>query len=404
MAYTPLDPTVLTGVLNNQGTQATSANQVVHTGLLTTGNAVATVIMNDQGTLASAVQQAYTNSLLQSIYAQAGTVNGSLVTATLFSEQVGAANSIAVDVSGRLYNTVQHVINGNCSVTTQTSLDGSNWNDEHSVTQSALMSLVGMTKYIRAAATAGGTVTSLLMSSPPMGGNSAPTTSLSEGQFTGVISKTLNATTVFPVNNANSLGFQLTIPVGGMVAFEGSWDGLTWEASTFRQMGSDGYAASAHANEKWIGSCSTFNYIRFRTISAGSVDGSITGKFTYQQNTVEGIEHGPMPHRFGAFPHEVVTTIGTICVNQLLYQPEPQHLVTVTDIWLNAGGLTTVTLTESGTRPVFRCTLRPTAGAPFASMSYRVPVPFSGTGAPLMISNSAAQDVDIVVHLYESEL
>jgi len=81
MSYSPIDPTVLTGVLNNQGTQATSALQSQQVQLaqsgtsiagttnlyLANGNAIATVIMNDQGTLA-------TNATLQSVMNSLGTV------------------------------------------------------------------------------------------------------------------------------------------------------------------------------------------------------------------------------------------------------------------------------------------------------------------------------------------
>lgn len=83
MSYTPIDSNVLTGILNNQGTQATAAGQSVvinnqgtqaTSALQTTGNAIATVMMNDFGSLATATVQATANQRLASIYDAQGTI------------------------------------------------------------------------------------------------------------------------------------------------------------------------------------------------------------------------------------------------------------------------------------------------------------------------------------------
>lgn len=409
----------LTTIVNNQGSQATSDLQTTGNGiassllnstgtlatsaLQTTGNSTASAILNDFGTLATSSGQGITNAILQAIYIQAGTSAGSISTTTLFDTQVGSAISPAVDVTGRLYNTVQHVINGTCAVTTQTSLNGIHWNTESITNNSTVLSLSGLTKYVRASASSGGTVTSLLMSSPPLpaaqGASSAPAESI----FSGSISPSVGATFVLPVNNANTIGFHLIIPTNSEILFEGSWDGINWESATFRQMGVDGYASSSHQTENWIGSCATFNYLRWRTLSVGSTSGSIYGKTTYAPSTLEGIEHGAMPHRIGAYPHEVVEAIGTICTDQVIYTPDPRHRIVVSDIYLNADGNTTLTLSENGTRSIFRVRLRPTSGVPWVNIGYRVPVPFINSGTPLCLSNSATVNVDINIHLYETE-
>src|SRR5512143_219193 len=74
MSYTPIDPTVLIGVLNNQGTQATSAKQDTGISLAQNGTSSATVIMNDFGTAATAANQVTNTSVLTNIQNYQGTV------------------------------------------------------------------------------------------------------------------------------------------------------------------------------------------------------------------------------------------------------------------------------------------------------------------------------------------
>ena len=75
MAYSPIDPTVLTGVLNNQGTQATSAKQDTQIALEQNGNAIATVVMNDMGTLATSANQTTEIAALSALVNSQGTVH-----------------------------------------------------------------------------------------------------------------------------------------------------------------------------------------------------------------------------------------------------------------------------------------------------------------------------------------
>jgi len=227
---------------------------------------------------------------------------------------------------------------------------------------------------------------------------------LTEAYFSGSIPPALDAVFSIPLHSANGIGFYVVVPTNGAVAFEGSRDGAIWDAVTLREQGAHGYSAYTGETGNWIGSCSTLNYLRWRTIAAGSEAGSVIGKLTYQQNTLEGIEQGNMPHRIGAHPIAIVETIGSICTNQVLYTPSSaHHRLVITDIFLNSDGNTTATLTESGVYPVFRVQLRPANGAPWANVSYCLPVPFNGTGTSLCFTNSATQSVDINVHAYEAE-
>jgi len=106
MSYTPIDSTVLTGVLNNQGTQATSALQTLilnnqgtqaTSALQTTGNSTATVVMNSQGTQATEATQA-------NIYNALGTlaVAASGTRAVLYDES-GNPVEVVIDTDNKYH-------------------------------------------------------------------------------------------------------------------------------------------------------------------------------------------------------------------------------------------------------------------------------------------------------------
>ena len=93
MAYTPIDPTVLTGVLNNQGTQATSANQATAIALAQNGTSTANVVMNDMGTLATASAQTTTNTYLAAIVTNTGTAGAELDTQIMNNQGTQATSA-----------------------------------------------------------------------------------------------------------------------------------------------------------------------------------------------------------------------------------------------------------------------------------------------------------------------
>jgi hypothetical protein len=80
---------------------------------------------------------------------------GTLYETTLFNAATGPGASPAALVAGRLYHTVQHLINGTVSVQTRSSMDGVNWHVEAVDRESVVHVLVGPSKYISAAYVAG---------------------------------------------------------------------------------------------------------------------------------------------------------------------------------------------------------------------------------------------------------
>ena len=403
---------VLSSILNAQGTQSTAG--LATTALQQTGNTTLVVISNNQGTLSTEATQLTGNAtlsgILQALQA-AGSNAGTNVEATFFNSQKTPAAGVAVNVSGYSRHTVQHVINGSVSVHTQTSLDGSNWNLESVDTVSTMLRLTGPTKFVRANYVSGnGTLTSLLNSiRDGGGGGSANGIGPAENTFSGILTANLGDTYTLPTNNANSIGVHIDPPAGAALIFEGSWNNISWNDMTLRQMGGHGYSTTTEEHEDWIGSVATFRFWRVRVTRAGSGTGSIHGRLSYAPCTLEGIEHGNMPHRIGAaavakaFGYTAITGNGTI------WSPtNSTHRLVVTDINFTITGATsTVTFSDGSLadgKYIFTGKFKPPSNESiYIPINFALPHVFSGTQRSLCFTQTGAADVDGVVHGYESE-
>jgi hypothetical protein len=231
-----------------------------------------------------------------------------------------------------------------------------------------------------------------------------------EQNFSGTLSSVLGSTFTIAVTGAATVGFHLEVPHGGTITFEGSWDGLEWNTITMREMGTNGYVTtSAVEHEDYIGSCSSFIYIRFRTSVGGSTDGRVYGRFSRNVSTLEGIEHGNMPHKVGVdvkaqwFHYSSVATNGTVAL------PTVDHKkLVVSDLHFTISDASSIVVFSDGSMAqnnlIFRGNLKPTGGASiFVPISFSLPHVFSGTNRPLCFSQTGAATVDGVVHYYESE-
>lgn len=90
---------------------------------------------------------------------------GTLYQYTLFNAATGTGASPAVDVSGRKYHTIQHVITGVASVQTRSSMNGVHWHVESVDRASNVVILSGAAKFIDANYVCGtGVVTTYLSS------------------------------------------------------------------------------------------------------------------------------------------------------------------------------------------------------------------------------------------------
>ncbi len=100
---------------------------------------------------------------------------------------------------------------------------------------------------------------------------------------------TLTNTFAFP-----TITFQLTIPTGATVVFEGSCDGgTTYFPTTMRAFSSDGFATSSTMSGGYTGSIIGLTHWRIRVSIAGAAAGTIIGRTCVSVGTLEGIENPP---------------------------------------------------------------------------------------------------------------
>lgn len=390
-------------MMNNQGTLATSALQQ-------TVSTLTGLIHNNQGTLATELTQAEVVARLDTLVATLQ-AQGTNLEATLFSARTTSGDSLAVNVSGYEHHTVQHVINGNVTVLTKTSLDGVNWHVEATNTASTLFRLTGAAKYVQATyATGSGTLTTLLNSVRGSGGGGAVNGSgPAESSFSTTFSAAFNSTYVLPTNGAASIGLHISPPAGCVVQFEGSWDGVEYSDITLRQMGSDGYGKTCSAHDDWIGSVASFNYFRLRVIQGAAGEVETHGRFSYMLCTLEGVEHGPMPHRFGVETEVRNFSFSAITSNGTIFAPtNPQRRLAVTDLVFTVEGATSQITFSDGSLAdnqfVFKGRVNPPAGGCIViPIAFATPHVFSGTNRALRFTQSAGANVDGVIHCYETE-
>lgn len=110
--------------------------------------------------------------------------------------------------------------------------------------------------------------------------------------FSGVIPAALDSTLEFE-NNAGfaHIGYRIIIPTGGSVIIEGTFDGTTWFSVSIRGIESNIFISTVDSDANMIGSIVGLKKFRFRTLTAGSADGSVSGRMQFQQSTIEGLEH-----------------------------------------------------------------------------------------------------------------
>jgi hypothetical protein len=109
------------------------------------------------------------------------------------------------------------------------------------------------------------------------------------------IAAALNSTyTLANLGGYNTITFQLTVPTGGTVQFQSSFDdGVTYTRCTMRGTSSDSYTQITSTSGGFIGSIAGMTHFRVIVTSAGSAAGTITGRLTKDVSTLEGQEQPP---------------------------------------------------------------------------------------------------------------
>ena len=199
---------------------------------------------------------------------------------------------------------------------------------------------------------------------------------------------------------------RLEPPTGGEITLEGTVDDVNFDGFTLRSTQTDEFLSQIETPADMIGSIAGFRSIRFRTSVPGTATGIVEGRLIRSQNTLEGIEHLPPPHKIGHPPQHRDASFTTAQTNTVLWDPGAGKRFYVTDLIIAVSGNTDGTMTifdetnVTGKR-LWRGVLDPSnqfgiylhipLGVPFAS---------SGDGNKLRITTDANIAVDIVVHGY----
>lgn len=110
------------------------------------------------------------------------------------------------------------------------------------------------------------------------------------------IAAALNSEVVY--NNQygmSTIAFQLDVPTGSTVVFEGSMDGVNYTDIKLRSMDTNEYSNFTTVSSPFIGSISSLRLFRVRVSVAGSAAGTIKGRASDQMSTLEGVEFENLP-------------------------------------------------------------------------------------------------------------
>ena len=217
----------------------------------------------------------------------------------------------------------------------------------------------------------------------------------------------LNST--FVVDNVEgfaSVGFFLTIPTGGAITFEGTFDGINWDSITFRSISDDEYVQARTSGGDFIGSISTLKSIRFRTSTVGSAPGSVTGRLGYEVSTLEGIEFANRPDKFGGVDVHIDFSSAIIQLAATVWDPGATRKFVVTDALLFVHGVVDGTFslfreTDSSGNYLIRGFMDPSVNSPIViPMNRRTPFKALTAGHKLKVTTTSAINFDLSIGGY----
>lgn len=233
-------------------------------------------------------------------------------------------------------------------------------------------------------------------------------TSVENFGFVGNLSGVLNS--VFEIENstgANFIAFNIAPPTDAVIEFQLSFDGINFESFTLRSTKNDIFVNSANDIDTLLGSIINAKIIRFKTIIAGTGSGTITGTLNYNTATIESIEFGYPPHRFGYTPTHKDAIFSTAQTGTALWTPASGKKVVVTDLDVLVGGATDGQVSihngagnVEGSR-LFNAFIDVSTNKNFIyTKNFKVPYIGTVDGA-IKITTSANISVSVVLHGYE---
>ena len=222
------------------------------------------------------------------------------------------------------------------------------------------------------------------------------------------LASTLNATTeISNVDGNTFIAFYITVPSGATIQFELTYDGINWDTCTMRSTQLDRFQYNTTVSGPFEGSIIGARKVRFYTTVAGSGTGTVIGTMTKQTATLESIEFGYPPHRFGFEPIHKDAEYSTQQTASSIWIPATGKKIVVTDISVIIGGSTDGTLSifngsgdTTGNR-IFRGNVIVSTNRNFV-YSQRLGTPFIGVvDGSIKITTSAAMVVDVMLRGYE---
>lgn len=214
----------------------------------------------------------------------------------------------------------------------------------------------------------------------------------------------------------STIGANINPDGGGVVNFLGSFDGVNYDQITLRQIGSDGYSyeCSGSSPANYIGSISALRSIRFANKTGSLSPCSVVGMMSAEMSTIEGIENGPPPHRFGnKLIHMGFDVSNSTVSNSGLYTAAPRHKFVLTDLTFGiaSAAATTITFHEgSGTASnpsqwVFStyCNL-PNNSTEQVTAGFSTPHVADNEQSTLYLTTSTAVTMRGIIHGYETEV
>lgn len=205
----------------------------------------------------------------------------------------------------------------------------------------------------------------------------------------------------------NFISFYIDVPLDSVIQFELTFDGVNWDTFSLRSSLEDVFKTNCSMDCALLGSIIGAKAIRFKTIVAGSGVGSVTGVMNRTTATLESIEFGYPPHRFGFTPIHKDASFTTTQSGTVLWTPDTDKTIVVTDLDIIVGGTADGTITVfngagdiEGSR-LFKGAVDVSNNKQFSYVkSFKTP--FVGTkNGTISITTTADMTVDIILHGYE---
>lgn len=205
----------------------------------------------------------------------------------------------------------------------------------------------------------------------------------------------------------STVAMQVNVPTGGAACFEACFNNSDWWPITLRDIDNDEYAQTTTDGTPFIGSISGVRCFRVRTCTAGSAPGTVMGTLQRGASTLEGIEFGYPPHRFGFAPVHRDVSFATAQTGAAIWTPVAGKKFVLTDLTIVCGGTTDAVVTvfdetdATGNR-IFRGTIDVSNNKQYTyDHDFKTPQVASAVDNVLKLTTTANITIDVTAHGYE---